>query len=232
MIPNLFEQGGISVTSEAQEAMAQALRRHQRRIGELIGGVRQRAGALLDIRIDAEVDTDGVEPPTLRAWVTDGRTETIAGLSAIWVEPLLPARWRRTRWERQLREETEAIVVRNAEALRWSLRQGVLDAVRRFVDDLDGQLESAIEAIRNAMNEVRKRQNETTGTQEGAALAQERLATDFARIEQSLRALSSTGAPSFGDYSLDKTGAGRVCGYRVTGRLKGAVPHTRGARPH
>lgn len=193
LVPELFSKGGAEVTVDIQNAMGLALHRHQRRIEELIASLRQRAGSLMEIRMDAEVATEGVEPPTLRAWVADGRVETIARLLAGFVERLLPAGLRHTRWEHHLQEEAEAIIIRNTEALRWTLRRGTQEAVRRFISDLDDRLESAIDAIRNAMNEARTGQNEAAGTREGAARTLDRLAADLSRVEQSLRNASDSG---------------------------------------
>ena len=188
LVPECFGPATAAANETILMAMAEALHRHQDRIAALISMVRQYAANLMQIPIEVAAETESLDLPRLTAWVTDGRTETLARLSTSWIERLLTARQRRAWARRQLVEEAAALTMRNVEALRWSLRQDVAAILGRFAAELEAQIDAAVAATRQAMAAARQRQDENAETIAASAAAKEAIAAHLGRITQALRA--------------------------------------------
>lgn len=199
LVPQSLAPGVAPATAVVQDAMAEALRRHQERIARLIAAVRRNAASTMEISGLVAGETASADLPLLAAWRTDGRTETLAGIATGWVERFLPGGMRRRRAQRRLRVEAGALTVRNVEALRWSLRQGLDAAMGGFAAVLDMELDAAIAACRTAMTAARQRQDSTASAAAAVAARLDAIAAEFSRIEGALRGLrqpSGRGAPA------------------------------------
>lgn len=186
-VVNHYALGGGEVTALVQGLMVQALQRHQQHIDGMIAHVREQAVSLMNVEVHTTILTSSVVSPTLKAWVGDGRVETITGLMENVLDPFLPAAIRSARLKRLLREEAETIITRNAEALRWSLRQGVDNAIRHFIADLDDHLSLVVQSIRSTMVEARDQRIQSAGLAEKSADLYEDAAHQLAQIEHRLR---------------------------------------------
>ncbi|MDA8248547.1 MAG: dynamin family protein [Rhodospirillales bacterium] len=192
LVPECLVPAVAAATASVQDALWGALHRHEDRIARLIETVRQNAAAAMDLVLVAPPARGAAELPRLTAWHTDGRTETLAGISTGWVERLLPAGARRRRAQGRLRAEAKALVVRNVEALRWSLRQGVDAAMGGFAAALDADLDGAIAACRTAMTAARQRHDSTAGAAAAVVAERDAVVAEFSRIESALRGLRET----------------------------------------
>ena len=207
-VPEYLAPAAATATAVVQRAMAEDLRRHQERIARLIAAVRRNAASAMEISGMVAGEAALADLPLLAAWRTDGRTETLAGIAAGWVERFLPGGVRRRRAQRRLRVEAGALTVRNVEALRWSLRQGLDAAIGGFAAVLDAELDAAITACRMAMTTARQHQGSTADTTEAGAARLDMIADEFARIEDTLRDL--------------RHAAGSAAPLRQVGQVRGA----------
>lgn len=188
LVPRCLAPGVAAATTAVQGAMAEVLHRHQERIARLIAAVRHNAASAMEISREVAAETIATDMPLLAAWHTDGRTETLAGIATDWIERFLPEGMRARRAQRQLRIEARALTVRNVEALRWSLHQGLDTAMNGFAATLDAELDAAIAACRTAMTATRQRQDSTVDTTETGAARLDAIAHAFSRTEDALRA--------------------------------------------
>jgi hypothetical protein len=193
-VPAAFAPAIEAATAEVRNALGDALRAHQRRLGGLVDAVRQAAAAAMDVAPPAAVAASA-ELPQLAAWHTDGRTETLASLSTGWVEPLLPAALRERRRARRIRAEAEALCVRNIESFRWSLHQGLDDTIRRFASALEAEFDAAVASCRAAMTTARAQKTGMAGHARTAA-AEDAAAAELAEIEAALRRIRQAPAPA------------------------------------
>jgi len=188
LVPKYFGEATAAANDTILMAITEALHRHQDRVAALINTVRRHAAKVMQIEIEVAEKTELLDLPRLTAWVTDGRTETLARLSTSWIERLLPARQRRAWARRQLMEEAATLTVRNVEALRWSLRQDVSAILGRFADELEAQIAAAVATTRQAMAVARQRQDESAEMISASAAAGEAIAARLGGIAQALRA--------------------------------------------
>ena len=207
-VPEYLAPAAATATAAVQRAMAEDLRRHQERIARLIAAVRRNAASAMEISGTVAGEAALADLPLLAAWRTDGRTETLVGIAAGWVERFLPGGVRRCRAQRRLRVEAGALTVRNVEALRWSLHQGLDAAMGGFAAVLDAELDAAITACRMAMTTARQHQGSTADATEAGAARLGTIADEFARIEDTLRDL--------------RHAAGSAAPLRQVGQVRGA----------
>jgi len=193
-VPEYLAPAAATATAVVQSAMAEALHRHQDRIDRLVATARRNAANAMEISGTVAGEAALADLPLLAAWRTDGRTETLAGIATGWVERFLPGGVRRRRAQRRLRVEVGALTVRNVEALRWSLHQGLDAAMGGFAAVLDAELDAAIAACRMAMTTARQRQDSTADATEAGAARLDMIADEFSRIEDALRELRHAAA--------------------------------------
>ncbi len=210
-VPEYLAPAAATATAVVQRAMAEDLRRHQERIARLIAAVRRNAASAMEISGMVAGEAALADLPLLAAWRTDGRTETLAGIAAGWVERFLPGGVRRRRAQRRLRVEAGALTVRNVEALRWSLRQGLDAAIGGFAAVLDAELDAAITACRMAMTTARQHQGSTADTTEAGAARLDMIADEFARIEDTLHDLRHAAGGAAPPQQVDQVRGARRC---------------------
>ena len=168
-VPVLFGAAQREVAERIERELLAALARHQGRADALVKSVRQTAATLMDLPYDGSERSDPPELPRLSAWITDGKTETFTDLTVGAFDRLIPGAIRRHRARRQLRDETAAVARRNVEALRWTLRQKVNDACRRFAASLDERLSAALAATQGAMEMALQHRREQAPSVHAAA---------------------------------------------------------------
>jgi hypothetical protein len=166
-VPALFGPGQRAIAERTEQALLAALARHQERADALVESVRQTAAALMELPYDGSDRGDPPDLPRLSTWTVDGRTETFTSLTVGAFERFIPGAIRRHRTRRQIHAEAEALTRRNVEDLRWTLRQKVDDACRRFAASLDERLGAALAATHGAMEMALQRR----GDQAAAVLA-------------------------------------------------------------
>jgi GTP-binding protein EngB required for normal cell division len=184
LVPGLFGPGQRAVVEDIEQALLAALARHQDRADGLVESVRQTAAALMDLPYDGSDRDDPPELPRLTAWVVDGRTETFTSLTVGAFEPFVPGAARRHR--RRIGAEAEALTRRNVEDLRWTLRQKVDEACRRFAASLDERLNAALAATHGAMETALQRRSDQAVTVQVLLTEREETVRHLARIQDAL----------------------------------------------
>jgi hypothetical protein len=183
-VPTLFGPGQRTVVEDIEQALLAALVRHQDRADGLVESVRQTAAALMNLPYDGSDRGDPPQLPRLTAWVVDGRTETFTSLTVGAFEPFVPGAARRHR--RRIGTEAEALTRRNVEDLRWTLRQKVDDACRRFAASLDERLSAALAATHGAMETALQRRSDQATTVQAGLAQREETVRRLARIQAAL----------------------------------------------
>jgi len=148
---SFFEANLQEVAGEIEERVATTLGAHQRRADDLITLVRRTAADLLNIPFRAPEGREAFALSRQPYWMKSGRTEVLNPIHAGFFDGLLPAPLRRARLRARLLDETEALIRRNAENLRWAMRQNLEDTFRRFGTELDERLAMSLTATHGAM---------------------------------------------------------------------------------
>lgn len=185
-VPAFFGPALQEIADRLQEELSRVLARHQTNADALIGSVRQTAASLMDISFNVPEVTDAPELPRQAAWVTSGQIETLARLTGAPFERLLPAVIRRAHVRRRMMDEVATVTGRNVEGLRWSLRQSVDDACRRFAASLDRRFAATLAATRGTMEAARVRRDQQAPTVGGAVAACRATAGCLDRIGRAL----------------------------------------------
>lgn len=159
-IVTYFEKALSNVLREVRERLGNIFGVHQRRADELIALVRKTAADLFDVPFRAPESTEAFEARREPFWITAARTVTINPVPAGAFDMLLPETLRKKRLRTRLLEQSETVVLRNVENLRWATRQNLEDAFRRFAADLDEGLELTLKATRGAMQAALERRRE------------------------------------------------------------------------
>ena len=149
-----FEDALREVIRRVGARLEEVLRVHQRRADELITLVRKTAANLLEIPFHAPESSEAFEAKREPFWVTAARTAELNPIPPGALDQFLPAGMRKVRTRKLLREEIDAVVIRNVENLRWATRQNLEDTFRRFAAELDERLEMSLDAMRGAMRKA------------------------------------------------------------------------------
>jgi hypothetical protein len=159
-MPTLFQQEFKDFESKVRKRFAESLGVHQARAEQLIVHVRRTAADLLAIGFTAPAPEESFELKKIPYWVTKAR-ETLSVLPPGTFDGLLPATMRKRRTRARFRAQTDEIVRRNVENLRWSLRQNLEDGFRNFEGRLDDQLKLTLDATREALRRGLQRRTDT-----------------------------------------------------------------------
>jgi GTP-binding protein EngB required for normal cell division len=185
-LPDFFDAELREAAAAFQMQIATVLGAHQRRADALIDHVRQTASNLMDIDVSAPDSSEVFVTKRKPYWITKGRGETLNPVPPGAFDRILPFRFRQIRARRRVREEIDAVLVRNVENLRWAMRQNADDAFRDFGTTLDERLRDSIELTQGAMREALNRRQEQTGHAEQAIDACRRRLAGLADIQSGL----------------------------------------------
>lgn len=182
-LPGFFDAELREAAAAFQAQIATVLGAHQRRADALIDHVRQTASNLMDINVSAPDSSDVFVTKRKPYWITKGRGETLNPVPPGAFDRMLPFRFRQIRARRRVRDEIDAVLVRNVEDLRWTTRQNIDDAFRKFGAMLGERLRDSIELTQGAMREALNRRQEQTGHAEQGIDACRRRLTGLADIQ-------------------------------------------------
>jgi hypothetical protein len=137
----------------ADDALAN--RRH--RLDELIDEVRQAAANVFRVTFAPEPEPEAFRLTREPYWVTERIASTlIPNLSPV-IDRLLPKPARRNRLRTRIVAETNELIVRNAESLRWAILRGLDETFRSASSQLDGRLGEAIAATKGVIQDALER---------------------------------------------------------------------------
>jgi predicted GTPase len=152
----------------ARERFAEAF---SRQAGEILSSHRQRVDALVDevCRTAAEmfnvIFAPEREPETFRMaqepyWVTERIDSTLVPDFSGLIDRFLPVALRRRRLGTRIIVETNELIVRNAENLRWAILRGLDETFRAAAAQLEEKLRDAITATKGVMEDTLMRRRD------------------------------------------------------------------------
>lgn len=192
-----WEAGIKSAVSEAIEqffadANGRLIEAFSRQAGDVLAGHRQRIDALVDDvhRIAAEmfdvVFAPEGEPEAFRLrqepyWVTERIASTLIPDFGLLIDRVLPAMLRRRRRRARIIAETNELIIRNAESLRWAILRGLDETFRAAAAQLEERLGDAIAATKGVIEDALARRRDRSFATEPA----------LDRLHRSLQALAA-----------------------------------------
>jgi hypothetical protein len=169
------------------ERVSEALEPHRQQADALVETVRQSAAALFDI---AYRPLDSSSVFTLERqpyWVTHQWRTNLSPFSPQLIDHLLPHRARQARRLKRLQEQIETLVIRNVENLRWSTRQNLDQAIRRFSASLDERLKETGAATQGAIQAARQQRQAQVETVTATVAHLEAAAYELEQVQASIQ---------------------------------------------
>jgi Dynamin family len=153
-IQELFETAREQVTCECATEADAVLSDYQQRIDELVTAVRRTAAELFSISFRDDIERDVFELGEDPYWVTERVASTLIPDPGRLADRILSAKSRRARMRARLVGNTEQLIVRNAENLRWAILRGLDETFRSAADHLQERLDDAIKATKQVIEQA------------------------------------------------------------------------------
>jgi GTP-binding protein EngB required for normal cell division len=154
---------------------------HRRRIDALVDEVRQTAAQLFDVTFVSEAEPEAFRLAQEPYWVSERAASTLIPDLGRLIDRFLPAALRR-RWRRsRIVEETNELIVRNAESLRWAILRGIDETFRAAAPQLEERVGDAIAATKGVIKDALTRRSDRSFTSE----------EELNRLDCSLNALTA-----------------------------------------
>jgi GTPase SAR1 family protein len=193
-IQNLFGEAQDRLVGAFAGEASSALATHSQRFETLIGAVRRSATEIFDVSFgpqrEDEAFTLGEDP----YWVTESIKATLIPDPGRIVDRLAPLRVRRARVRSRMIQQSNELVIRNAENLRWAILQGVEDMVRRATGHLEERLDQAIDAIKQVIEDALTRRKNRSIEVGGEIEGLEHLASELQTIHKAIASGGIDGA--------------------------------------
>lgn len=186
-VPGFFERELGEMSRTFGQRVGETLEPHRRQADALVETVRRSAAALFDIAYQP-LDSSGVFTLERQPyWVTHQWGINLSPFSPQLIDHLLPHRRRRARRLKRLQAQIETLVIRNVENLRWSTRQNLDQALRRFRARLDERLKETGAATQGAIQAARQQRQEQAETVAASVAHLEAAAYGLEQLQARLR---------------------------------------------
>jgi hypothetical protein len=153
-IEEVFEAARDRLASAFSTDAIGILSTHKSRIDALVDSVRHTAAEIFDVSIRSNVEQDSFQLGEEPYWVTESTGSTLIPDPGRAIDRLLPMRLRRARLRKRLVQETEELILRNAENLRWAILRGLDDTFRTAAAGLEERLDEAIAATKGVIEDA------------------------------------------------------------------------------
>jgi len=153
-IEEMFEHARERRANECAADADAVLSTYQQRVDELITAVRRAAAELFDVSFRQDIERDAFAIGEEPYWVTEDIVSTLIPDPGRVLDRLLPSQLRRAHLRRRLTRETEQLIVRNAENLRWAILRGFDETFRNATGHLDERLDDAITATQKVIKDA------------------------------------------------------------------------------
>ena len=150
----MFEHARERRANECAADADAVLSTYQQRVDELITAVRRAAAELFDVSFRQDIERDAFAIGEEPYWVTEDIVSTLIPDPGRVLDRLLPSQLRRAHLRRRLIRETEQLIVRNAENLRWAILRGFDETFRNATGHLDERLDDAITATQKVIKDA------------------------------------------------------------------------------
>lgn len=184
----IFEAARERLRKELGEETTKAFAQHQDRLGELVDSVRRSASEIFDVPLSSRREATSFELGEDPYWVTERINTTLIPDPGRLIDRLVPLRARRARLHGRIARQTNELIVRNAENLRWALLRGIEETVMRAADQFEIRLDEAISGTRGIIDAAlaRRKSHSTENESELATLG--RLIDDLTAVRGSIAA--------------------------------------------
>ncbi|QSZ66232.1 Dynamin family protein [Methanofollis aquaemaris] len=167
-IPDYFSALLAETTALVDGDLAARLQRHQDQVDGLVESVRQEAATLFAVPTPARPRREIYVVEREPFWVLRKHWGSVLSpVGADLIERAMPSRLRARRMRARLTDQIERLALYNVENLRWATRQNIDAAFRRFKEDLDTELDEAVQvtgtAVRTASARRDREIEETAG---------------------------------------------------------------------
>jgi GTPase SAR1 family protein len=153
-IHELFEEARERLTTAFAGEANKALAAHQQRLDGLVDSVRRTAAELFDISFGPQYEYYSFELGEDPYWVTKNINATLIQDAGRIIDWLVPLAIRRSRLRARFMQQTQDLIVRNAENLRWAILQGIEDTMRKAAGGFEERLDQAIMATKGVIEDA------------------------------------------------------------------------------
>jgi GTP-binding protein EngB required for normal cell division len=161
---------------------------HWQGIGALVEQVRRTAARLFDVPFTPEGEPEAFHLIREPYWVTERIASTLIPDFNRLIDRALPAAFRRRRRRTRIIEETNELIIRNAESLRWAILRGLDETFRGATAQLEERLSDAVAATKGVIEDALARRRDRSFASE----------TELNRLGRSIDALAVARAAILG----------------------------------
>ena len=158
-IEKLFAEARDHFRKTFADETSKVLASHQERLRELVDAIRSAAASAFDFSFPTEKSDQTFELGEDPYWVTDTADSTLLPDTGRFLDRLVPMGLRRRRLLSRLMRQTDDLVVRNAENLRWAILRGIAETIGTAADSIEERLSDVISATKGVIDDalVRRR---------------------------------------------------------------------------
>jgi GTP-binding protein EngB required for normal cell division len=179
-IEGLFGKASEVFVETFSKQAGDVLANHRRRIDALVDEVRQTAAEMFDVTFVSAGEPEMFRLAQEPYWVSVPLASTLIPDLGRLIDRFLPAAIRRRRRRSRMIEETNELIVRNAESLRWAILRGIDETFRAAAPQLEERVGDAIVATKGVIEDALTRRNDHSSTTEAA----------LNRLDRSMNALA------------------------------------------
>jgi hypothetical protein len=177
----LFGNAGDDFVDAFSAQADDVLAHHRERVDVLVNDVRRTAAEIFEVAFAPMDEPEAFQLAQEPYWVTERVESTlIPDFSRVVDRFLLPA-FRRHRRRSRVIEQTNELVIRNAESLRWAILRGLDETFRAAAAQLEERLDNAIGATKGVIEDALARRRDQSFASEA----------ELGRLEQSMVKLAA-----------------------------------------
>ncbi|HMN70329.1 MAG TPA: dynamin family protein [Rhodoblastus sp.] len=155
-----FDHAFATVSERFRDRVNAVAAAHDRRMRDLLDSVRRTAADLMNLAPATSEAPENYLAQRDPYWVAADPSMSLVDLTTKAATLLLPRALRRRRERDRLLADAEKAALRNVANLDWALRRNIEESLRRLQSTLSADLDSAIEATRQAMQIALRRRDD------------------------------------------------------------------------
>ena len=180
-IEELFNDAGHHFVDVFSRQAEDVLSNHRRRLEVLLDQVRRTAAEMFDIKLAPESEPETFHLAQEPYWLTERIDSTLIPDVSRLLGRLLPSAVRYRRRRVRIVKETNELILRNAENLRWAILRGLDETFRAAATLLEERFRDAITATKGVIEDALTRRRDHSFATEA----------ELARLEGSIEALAA-----------------------------------------